>query len=154
MARPRRSLLFELFAASQRARTLLAAAMEGAGLRPDEYAVYSTLVDGGPGTPTRMADAAGMPATTMSHYVRAMTERGHVRRVRNPEDGRSVLLTLTASGRAAHSRAAAHFEEANQRFLASLDLPDADVREMLRALAATAASAHDQLRADALGATG
>src|SRR5687768_9438300 len=92
------SLLFELLAASSRARTLLEAAMVDAGLRPDEYAVYSTLVDGGPSSPTRMAALVGMPPTSMSRHVRAMQERGHVKRVRSTLDGRSVELALTRTG--------------------------------------------------------
>ena len=40
----RSSLLFDLFAASQRVRSLLVAAMDGVGLKPDEYAVYSALL--------------------------------------------------------------------------------------------------------------
>jgi DNA-binding MarR family transcriptional regulator len=148
---PGPSLLFELFAASQRVRTLLADAMADAGLTPDEYAVYSVLVDRGPTTPSEMAGAVGMPPTTMSHYVRAMLERRHVQRRPNPDDGRSVLLALSRSGRAAHAKAAAAFEEANDRFLDELTRSDRDVRSVLRAMnsaaaRASAALAHDTLR--------
>jgi DNA-binding MarR family transcriptional regulator len=148
MASPGPSLLFDFFGASQRIKLLLTDAMVGAGLTPDEYAVYSTLVDGGPGSPMRMAEAVGLPPTTMSRYVRAMTDRGHVRRVRNPVDGRSVILALTPAGRAAHRRAARAFEEANQRFLAELDLPEPDARRSLASIRRAAESASDRLAAD------
>lgn len=136
------SILFDFFATSQRVKLLLADAMAGSGLRPDEYAVYSVLVDGGPSSPTRMAEAVGMPPTTMSHYVRAMLERGHIQRSRNPRDQRSAVLSLTPAGRAAHRRAAAAFELANGRFLDALDVTDASARRVLGALgrAADAAS--------------
>ena len=39
-----------------------------------------------------------MPPTTLSHYVRAMRERGHLHERRNPQDSRSRVLTLTVSG--------------------------------------------------------
>jgi len=151
---PGPSLLFELFAASQRVRTLLEHAMAAAGLTPDEYAVYSVLVDRGPSTPSRMANAVGMPPTTMSHYVRAMLQRRHAQRRPNPEDGRSVLLALTRSGRAAHARAARAFEEANGRFLDELRRSDRDVRSVLRAVNSAAAQASIRLADDTLRTAG
>jgi DNA-binding MarR family transcriptional regulator len=144
------SLLFELFATGQRVRELLGAAMDGAPLRPDEYAVYSVLVDHGPSAPTALARAVGMPATTMSHYVRAMLGRRHAQRRPNPADGRSYLLGLTAEGRRVHTEAAAAFEQANGRFLAALALPDAEVRRVLRGMDAAAETASVQLAQSAL----
>jgi DNA-binding MarR family transcriptional regulator len=148
------SLLFDFFGASQRVKLLLTDALTDAGLRPDEYAVYSTLVDGGPSSPTRMADAVGMPPTTMSHYVRALLERGHARRERHPLDGRSVILALTPSGREAHRRAARAFEEANRRFLAALELEEPDARRALAAIRAAAERASDALAADSTARAG
>ena len=97
--RMRSSLLFDLFAANQRVRSLLTAAMDGAGLKPDEYAVYSALFEFEPISPTEIATIVGMPPTTLSHYIRAMRERGHLDERRNPQDSRSRVLTLTVSGR-------------------------------------------------------
>ncbi|MCA1570554.1 MAG: MarR family winged helix-turn-helix transcriptional regulator [Chloroflexi bacterium] len=138
------SLLFELFATGQRVRTLLAAAMTDAGLRPDEYAVYSVLVDAGPSAPTALSRAVGMPPTTMSHYVRAMVERGHVERRANPADGRSFQVALTRDGQRAHARAAAAFEEANGRFLRALAGDDASTWAVLRAMNTAAESAAER----------
>jgi DNA-binding MarR family transcriptional regulator len=148
------SILFDFFAASQRVKLLLADAMADAGLRPDEYAVYSALVDGGPTGPTRLAEAVGMPPTTMSHYVRTMVARGHLRRHSNPVDGRSAILALTPSGRTAHRRAAAAFEEGNRRFVAVLDVTDADARRVLRAVRLAAQRAADALAADTTARAG
>ena len=148
------SLLFDFFGASQRVKLLLADAMAESGLRPDEYAVYSTLVDGGPSSPTRMADAVGVPPTTMSHYIRSMLDRGHLRRETNPLDRRSAILALTPSGRAAHRRAAAAFEQANRRFLAALDLSEAQARSTLRSIRKAAEHASAGLTAEALSRAG
>ena len=148
------SILFDFFAASQRVKLLLADAMADCGLRPDEYAVYSALADGGSSSPTRLAEAVGMPPTTMSHYVRTMLERGHVRRQSNPLDRRSAILALTASGRSAHRRAAAAFEEGNRRFVAGLDLTDAEVRRVLRSVRHAAEVAADSLATDTAARTG
>ena len=128
----------------------MAAAMADAGLRPDEYAVYSVLVDDGPSRPTDLAKAVGMPPTTMSHYVRAMLERRHVERRPDPADGRAYRLHLTREGRRAHARAADAFEEANGRFLAALRLTDTSVRSTLRAVGTAADKAHGNLSDAAL----
>jgi DNA-binding MarR family transcriptional regulator len=147
--RPGPSILFDFFRAAQHVRLLLADAMADCGLRPDEYAVYSVLVDDGPSSPTRMAEATGVPPTSMSNYVRAMVERGHAERLRNARDGRSVVLSLTPNGRAAHHRANRAFEEANQRFLAALQDAGAGfdaVRATLDGIAVASATASGELR--------
>ena len=113
----RSSLLFDLFAANQQVKTLLVRAMAGAGLRPDEYAVYSGVFEFGPITPTDLAEVVGMRPTTLSHYVKDMREAGHVIEERNPRDGRSRVLTLSTTGRAAHRRANRAFEPAYDRFV-------------------------------------
>lgn len=148
------SLLFDFFAAGQRIRTLLSAAMATAPLRPDEYAVYSVLVDQGPSSPTAMARAVGMPPTTMSHYVRAMSERGHIERRTNPRDRRSAVLALTPAGRSVHATTAAAFEEANRRFVAALKVPDQTARDVLREINEAAAAAFAELAATTLEAAG
>jgi DNA-binding MarR family transcriptional regulator len=115
---PRSSLLFDLFAASQQVRTLLTRGMAGAGLRPDEYAVYSGLFEFGPIAPTELARVLGMPPTTLSHYIRRMRELGHLVEQRKPSDGRSRALSLSPAGLAAHRRANRAFEVAYAAFVA------------------------------------
>ena len=69
-------MLFELYAASRASSELIHAAMADAPLTPEEYAVYSVIFDEGPHAPTELAHRTGMPPTSMSHFVRAMLERG------------------------------------------------------------------------------
>jgi DNA-binding MarR family transcriptional regulator len=114
---PRSSLLFDLFAASQQVKTLLTRAMAGAGLRPDEYAVYSGVFEFGPIAPTELAHVVGMPPTTLSHYIRHMREKGHLVE-RRKTDGRSRALSLSPAGLAAHRRANRAFEVAYAAFVA------------------------------------
>jgi len=128
--------------------------MADAGLRPDEYAVYSVLVDAGPSAPTALSRAVGMPPTTMSHYVRAMVERRTSSAGPIPADGRSFQLALTRDGQRAHARAAAAFEEANGRFLRALAGDDASTRAVLRAMNAAAESASVELGAATLKVAG
>jgi DNA-binding MarR family transcriptional regulator len=151
--RRRSSVLFDLFAAGQRVRTLLATAMDGSGLTPDEYAVYSALLEFEPLSPTEMAHVVGMPTTTMSHYVREMRERGHVEEQQNPRDGRSRMLRLTASGRAAHRRANLAFEEAYRRFVAGIADPDVAKRS-LEEIETAADQALDRLARDSRAEAG
>ena len=81
-------------------------AMADSPLTPEEYAVYSVLFDEGPHAPTELARRAGMPPTSMSHFVRGMLERGHAERA--PVAGRPALLPHRPdAGRASPPMAAA-----------------------------------------------
>jgi DNA-binding MarR family transcriptional regulator len=151
--RKRSSLLFDLFAANQRVRSLLTAAMEDAGLKPDEYAVYSALFEFEPMSPTEIATIVGMPPTTLSHYIRAMRERGHLDERRNPRDSRSRVLTLTMSGRGAHRRANRAFEQAYRRFIEHIG-DEAGVKAALAQVEAAAADGLASLTSDARARTG
>jgi DNA-binding MarR family transcriptional regulator len=149
----RLSLLFDLFATEQRVRTLVMRAMADAELRPDEYAVYSVLFDEGPQTPTDLARRVGMPPTTMSHYVRALLDRGHASRATVPADRRSYRLALTASGLRAHARAGRAFAEADRRFQEALGLDEEGARDVLRAIGEAAADAETRLANESIDAT-
>jgi DNA-binding MarR family transcriptional regulator len=151
--RTRSSLLFDLFAANQRVRSLLTAAMEGAGLKPDEYAVYSALFEFEPISPTEIAAIVGMPPTTLSHYIRAMRERGHLDERRNPQDSRSRVLNLTVSGRTAHRRANRAFEQAYRRFMEGIG-DEASVKVALEQIEGAAAEGLTRLTSDARARTG
>jgi len=151
---PRLSLLFEWFAADQRIRTLVERAMADVVLRPDEYAVYSVLFDEGSKTPTDLARRAGMPPTTMSHYVRAMLQRGHAVRETVLTDRRSYRLRLTSEGLAAHAAASRAFREAHDRFIDALEIDQDEARITLRTVAAAAAVAGSKLNADSMEAAG
>lgn len=147
------SLLFHLFAAEQRVRTLVTSAMVDCGLRPDDYAVYSVLFDEGPHAPTDLARRVGMPPTTMSHYVRAMLERGHVEREVVSSDRRSYRLRLTDAGLAAHARASRAFAEADNRFTAALEIGEPAATRVLAAIGRAADQAAAALAADSVEAT-
>ena len=150
----RLSLLFDLFATEQRVRTLLLRAMADAGLRPDEYAVYSVLFDEGPQTPSDLARRVGMPPTTMSHFVRTLLERGHAIREVVAADRRSYRLALTTDGLRAHAAAGRAFREAHDRFMAALTVDEDDARVTLAAIGAAAVAGEAQLARDTIAATG
>jgi DNA-binding MarR family transcriptional regulator len=128
------SLLFDLFAVSNRVRVLLRQAMANAGLRPDEYAIYSAVFKVGPLTISDLAAVVGMPLTTVSDYVQTMTSRGHARRWGNPTDSRSFLVALTDEGLAAHGAARVSFAKVISRLRRTLPLPEQEVIRALHAL--------------------
>ena len=149
----RLSLLFELYAASRSAGELLRAAMVDSPLTPEEYAVYSVLFDEGPHAPTELARRAGMPPTSMSHFVRAMLERGHAERALSPADRRSYRIVLTDAGLAAHAAASLAFSEANARFVGALAADEEEARVILRGIGRAASVARERLAADAADQT-
>jgi DNA-binding MarR family transcriptional regulator len=128
------SLLFDVFVLHQRVRSLLARALSGSELRADEYAVYSVLFERGPLTPTQLAASLAMPVTTTLDYLRVMTRRSHVQRARNPADGRSYTVSLTADGLRAHQRTSAEWSVAVRRLEDALSMPTSQVRAALQAL--------------------
>ena len=128
------SLLFDLFAVSNRVRVLLRRAMADAGLRPDEYAIYSAVFKVGPLTISELAAVVGMPLTSVSDYVQTMTSRGHARRWANPADSRSFLVALTDEGLAAHGAARVSFAKVTNRLRRALTLPEQEVIRALHAL--------------------
>jgi DNA-binding MarR family transcriptional regulator len=145
-------LLFDVFVLGQRTRALVNEAMRDAGLRPDEYAAYSVVFEMQPITLTDMADQLAMPLTTVAEYVRAMTERGHLRRKPDPTDGRARLLALTPAGLRAHRQASGSFERAHRALLRELDPLEEDAtREVLQRLAGSAERSLDSLPARRTG---
>jgi DNA-binding MarR family transcriptional regulator len=129
------SLPFDVFALSSRLGAYLDQALEGSGLRPREYAIYSLMLEAGPRTPSELAGALGVPPSTMSGYIKPMLERGHARRIPNAADGRSFRVELTEAGLAAQRKVRSAFNAADHAILASLDRPEQEVRDALAAIA-------------------
>jgi DNA-binding MarR family transcriptional regulator len=148
------SLLFDVFVLNQHLRSLLSRALEGTGMSADQYAVYSLLFEAGSLAPTDMATRLGMPLTTLLDYLRPMLIRRHVSRGRHPRDGRSYLVSLTASGLAAFRRTNTAWNEAIRRLEPAIRMPVADVRLALHALDDAAVAALESLTAESTAGTG
>jgi DNA-binding MarR family transcriptional regulator len=132
---PPYSLLFDLFVLNSRVRTYLTRALAGTPLTAEEYAVYSILFEQGPTPPTQLAQIAGMPATTMSDYIRALLRRGHAEKRPHPSDARSYLLALTPEGLEAQRATGRRFRVAMRLVETSLDDDLAEVTRSVRAFA-------------------
>lgn len=109
------------------------------------FAVYSVIGVDEPVTPTRLAEILGMPPTSLSYVIRQMHERGHVKRIRNPNDGRSVLLQLTPKGRRVLDDALKGFAVAIGKFRRELEV---DEPELLRNLEAMSAALERAIESD------
>jgi DNA-binding MarR family transcriptional regulator len=149
-SRPERriSLAFDVFAVSQRLGAYLDHALEGTGIRPAEYAVYSLMLEAGPRTPSELAAMLGVPPSTLSTYLGAMLSREDARRIPNPADGRSVRVVLTDRGRAVVRRVNPLFSRAHQALDASLDRPAEEMRAVLIALGEAIERATDMLASE------
>jgi len=95
---PAGNVLLQMFRTGQAVRELLAQAVEGTGITPDEWAVLSSIGYQGRVSPSELAGGLRVPPTTISRYVAGFVESGLARRIPNPEDGRSYLLELTDDG--------------------------------------------------------
>ena len=104
------NVLFDVWLVSRATTAMLDDVLRPSGLDADEFAVYSVLASGDGMTPTELAHWMAAPPTTVSSYVKRFEQRGHVRRVPNPDDRRSYRLQLTASGRRVHRSAGTLFQ--------------------------------------------
>jgi DNA-binding MarR family transcriptional regulator len=75
-----------------------------------------------------------MPPTSLSYVIRQMHERGHLRRVPNPQDGRSVLLRLTPKGRRVLDDALQGFAVAIAKFRRELEVDEPELLRHMEAM--------------------
>jgi DNA-binding MarR family transcriptional regulator len=92
------NVLFRTFIISQLIGALFEREISGRGGDPRDLGVVSGIGITGRITPTELSELLGMRPTTLSATLRRLEAAGAVRRRRNPKDGRSVLLELTAKG--------------------------------------------------------
>ncbi|MEZ5657002.1 MAG: MarR family transcriptional regulator [Burkholderiaceae bacterium] len=74
-------------------------------LRPVEFTLLSRLARDRALTAKALAEALAVRAPNLTAIVERLTERGLIRRERNHEDRRSVLIRLTPAGRRVQKRA-------------------------------------------------
>ena len=78
------------------------------------------------GTPsTTLGPKMGMEATSLSRILKSIEERGYIERKPNPNDGRGVLIYLTALGlekREASKEVVLRFNEVAKEHLSEADL--------------------------------
>jgi DNA-binding MarR family transcriptional regulator len=141
---PRKPTIFlDAWTAAQRVDQLVTRELKSAGVWTPHYALLSMICIREPITPTALAQAMGVAPTTLSDRLAELLGLGHVRRTKNPRDGRSYLIQSTAAGRRAVDRAAPVTWRAQQGVVRHLkgQLPaiEAAIADLSRALDAALA---------------
>lgn len=137
--------IFRFFRISNSMRELVARAVDGSGLSPDEYGVFSGIVNLGRVAPTELAAKLNVPPTTISVYLARFLERGIARRLPNPEDGRSYLVEATDEGREVVAYVGPRLRVHADALVAASELP---FEELMAALGALEAATNAALDAD------
>ena len=146
MTQRRPSVLFDLYVASQLTGQLLELELADSDLPVEDFALYNALVHFGEVTPTHLARHLGMPLSTLLFRFARVEARGHAVRERNPRDGRSSILRLSAAGREAHDVAAPRFTEALVEVHRQLTMDDDTVRDAVADLARAVGAALEEAR--------
>jgi len=121
------NVLLQAFAIQNLSRELLQRAFADLALDPREWGVLSVLRAFGPQTPSALAAFLGMAPTTLSSWIARLSRRQLVRKRRNPADGRSYLLEVSARGEVLIQRAGPSFQRALERLNSELGEQRADV---------------------------
>ncbi|HWF73202.1 MAG TPA: MarR family transcriptional regulator [Solirubrobacteraceae bacterium] len=103
------------------------------GISRSEAGLLSAL-SAGPRRITELAELEGHAQPTVTLLIKRMEGRGWVARQRDPEDGRVVVVSLTAAGVAAIEEMRASYRAALRNHLASME--DADVAALTAATSA------------------
>jgi len=94
----RADYLLELWLAGTAAGAEIGRRMRGFGIEAHLFALLTHIAHREPVTPSAIAAEQGIPVTTVRDNVQRLVDRGLVRRVPNPDDGRSYLLVRTPDG--------------------------------------------------------
>ena len=144
----RPSVLFDLYVASQLTSQLLELELSGAEVPTEDFALYNALVHFDGVTPSHLAQHLGMPLSTLLFRFGRIEGRGHGSRERNPRDGRSSLLGLSARGRRAFDVAKPRFTEAllsvHRHLTIDSDVVRDAVADLAQAVGAALADARDR----------
>jgi DNA-binding MarR family transcriptional regulator len=91
------------------------------GVESNGYGMLSLIGVRGRVRLTEIASELGMPLTTASDVMRRLESRKDVRRMPNPDDGRSFLFELTARGDREWRRGWGALQRINAALLAHID---------------------------------
>lgn len=107
-------------------------------LAPHAFSVLARLGEQ-PRTPRELADIERVSAPSMTRTTTALVERGLIDRAPDPEDGRCVILSLTAQGEALLAQTCAARDGWMSSRVATLSRAERDVlREAVQILAKVA----------------
>ena len=105
----------------QQANTALWHALVSEETTSPQFAVLNAVVDAENADQRTVGERIGLDRSTTAEIVTRLADRGLLRRVRDPRDGRRNLLRPTEEGEAAHRQMARRVVQMNKAFLAPLD---------------------------------
>ena len=135
------SLLYDVFVLYQSVGAMLVRALAPAPLTPEEYALYSHVLEYDRCTPSEMARDLAMPLQTVSDWIAVLRKRGHLVSTTNDRDRRSYRISLTEEGRRMQQETNVHFEQAYRLFVESLATPERQLRTHVQEMTAAARKA-------------
>jgi DNA-binding MarR family transcriptional regulator len=97
---PNRQLLLKTATTSQYVGQIVEIQLARVGIPGYLLALLTHVRDRAPVAPSAISRASGVPMTTLRDNIQRLVDRKLVRRVPNPQDGRSYLLKITARGTA------------------------------------------------------
>ena|SRR5882672_7695883 len=135
--RPRNSLGHLLWQAHRGWQRHLEASLEALGLIHAQFVLLTMIQylesEGEKPSQSRLASFLRFEQMMVSQSLRALEERGYLRRQPHPDDPRANQIGLTKSGLLLASRAAAIAEAAEAKFFEALGAQRPALAEMLRA---------------------
>jgi DNA-binding MarR family transcriptional regulator len=96
----------------------------GTDLGPSQVAALATVDRHGPLSPSELAEIERIKRPTATRIVRHLEEGGLIERIKDPEDGRSSILSATAEGRALLKRLRERKTAYLAKRLAAMDAED------------------------------
>jgi DNA-binding MarR family transcriptional regulator len=126
--------MFQSFRTGMAIRELTRSAVEGTGVNGEEYGVLGVVHFFPDRTPTELAEALGIPPTSVSRHVARFLRDGLVERTDNPEDGRSYLIRTTARGGAIVETIAPRIGAIVRELAEASEVPLAEIAAALVAL--------------------
>lgn len=143
-------LLQELYSTGLLVGLLVDRELARAGVSQQLFSFLGWVSTLQPVTPGTLAAETGLPPTTIRDYVRRLVQRGDLRRVPNPSDGRSYFLVLTPKGQRVASRGWPAVLAAYGRIARHLERPAAEhltaARELREAVKQALADPEDDLQ--------
>lgn len=99
--------------------------VEPVGIPAFLLALLTHIRDHQPVTPSTVSAVSGSALTTLRDNIQRLVDRGLVRRIPNPDDGRSYLLVLTSKGKRVTA-------EAGEALLEAYVLLESELGELTR----------------------
>ena len=115
------------------------------GTHPRDAGVLIALLSGGPTSQQELATRLNVNRTVMVKLIDSLEQRGHVERIRNPENRRAYALQPTLAGREALLELLPRMERAEAELTAPLSAADVErLKALLRELIGPAPAALGQ----------